>query len=161
MGRPGAAFARCLQVPSYPRRCLPRFKRAQRFFRQFARGGEAVAPGCIGHSRIGPGFGCFTLHRRQPQHTAVFLRRAAVLAKTFVAVARLRGLHDGVDGADHGHAVAPGMVASQQVTPQAVAHERLRGDKHLRLGAAKAVNALLRVTNDKHTRCPARTAIAA
>ena len=55
------------------------------------------------------------------------------------------------------------MVAAQEVTTKAIAHKCLCGDKDLRLGAAKAVDALLGVTHDEHagrSRAPARARIA-
>ena len=73
--------------------------------------------------------------------------------KAFVGIMGLRGLHHGVDGANHGFAVAPGVVAGQQIATQAIADKHLRGYKHLGFRPAKAVNALLGVTHNKHTRC--------
>ena len=81
-------------------------------------------------------------------------------AETLITIAGLCGLHHGVDAANHGLAVAPGVVAGQQVTAQAVTHKRLRGHEHLGFRPAKAVNALLGVAHNEHARCLACAYIA-
>ena len=84
-----------------------------------------------------------------------------MVAKTVVAVVLARLAHDGVDRANHRQRVAPGVVAAEQVAAQPLDDKGLRGAKHLRLGAAKAVNALLGITHQKHAGRRARAAIAA
>ena len=77
--------------------------------------------------------------------------------ETLVAIAADRLAHDSVNGCNHCLAAAPGVVAGQHVTAQGLMHKGLRGNEHLRLSAAKAVNALLRVTDDEDAGClPAR-----
>jgi hypothetical protein len=61
---------------------------------------------------------------------------------------RLRRAHDGVDGLQHGGRVAARVVAGQQLAAQALG-EALRGAEHARVGAAKAVDALLGVAHDE------------
>jgi hypothetical protein len=43
------------------------------------------------------------------------------------------------------------VVTAEQVATQPVAHEGLCGNEHLRLGTAKAVDALLGIAHDEHT----------
>ena len=80
--------------------------------------------------------------------------------ETLVSIVLTGCAHHGVDGCDHGFTVAPGVVAGQQVTAQAIAHERLRGNKYLGFCPAKAVNALLGVTHNEHARCLSRAHVA-
>ena len=82
-----------------------------------------------------------------------------MLAKTFVSIRRARLPHRGVDGVDDGHRVAARVVAAEQVATQTFDDKFLGRDKHLRLGATKAVNALLRVTDQKHAGRPACAAV--
>ena len=147
------------QVLGNPARDLAGFAGAQGFFRHFARGGEAVTP------RIGTGLGsCFGRagDGRQFAHATRQLRTGGVRAKALVTV-KLHGVqHGGVDGGNHPGGVAPGVVAAQQITTQPVAHKSLGRLEHLRLGAAKAVNALLGVAHNEHAgrRGPLRAAAA-
>ena len=75
--------------------------------------------------------------------------------KTLIPIAGGRLAHHSVDSANHGLAAAPGMVTGQQLTFERVTHKSLRRDKHLRLGPAKAINALLGVPHDENTGCGA------
>ena len=76
-----------------------------------------------------------------------------MVAKAVVAISFSRLRHRGVDGGYDGHRVAARVVAAQQVATQPFDDKFLRGNKHLWLGAAKAVNALLRVADQKHAGC--------
>ena len=67
--------------------------------------------------------------------------------ETFVAIHITRMAHHRVDRIDHSQAVPAGVVAGQQIALQGFLHKRLRSDENLRLGAAKPINALLRVTD--------------
>ena len=58
--------------------------------------------------------------------------------------------HHRVDSGNHLRGVAPGVVAGEQVAFKPLAHKGLRRLEHLWLGAAKAVNTLLRVAHQKH-----------
>ena len=74
-----------------------------------------------------------------------------MIAKAFIAVS-LSGLpHHRVDGGDHRHRIATGVIAAEQVATQTFNDKFLRRQKHLRFCPAKAVNALLRVADQKHT----------
>jgi hypothetical protein len=119
-----------------------------------------------------PGFGA-VLHvarfgvragrdRRQAQQPARVARLGAVRAKAARVALRLRGLHDLVHHSEHAPRVAPRVVAAEQVAAERRAHKVLRRDEHLRLGAAKAVDALLGVTHDEHAgrRTAARARVA-
>jgi len=80
-------------------------------------------------------------------------RFGGVVTKARRLLLRLGLPHDGVDGGNHALRVAARVVAAQEVTTQAIAHKCLCGDKDLRLGAAKAVDALLGVAHDEHAGC--------
>ena len=62
----------------------------------------------------------------------------------------MRGQQGGIGGAHHAVRAAARVLASQPVAFQRLAHKGLGGLKHLRLGAAEAVNALLGVAHDEH-----------
>ena len=97
---------------------------------------------------------------RQAQHAAGGGGFGGVAAVAVPRALFLRLLHHGVDGADDGRGVAPGVVAGQQVAAQAVANEGLCRAEHLRLGAAEAVDALLGVAHDEHARRLTRAGVA-
>ena len=78
-------------------------------------------------------------------------------AKTVIAIASHGRTQSRVYRVNHGRRIAPGMVATEQVAAQSVHHKFLRRAKHLRLGTAKAVNALLGVAHQKHAGRTART----
>ena len=58
--------------------------------------------------------------------------------------------HRRVNSGHHLAGIAPRVVATEQVAAQPFAHKRLRRAKHLRLGPAKPVDALLGVADDEH-----------
>ena len=125
------------------------FTHALGFFGLVAGFGEAVAPGQRVAAcalaiviRIGNG--------RQAQQLAGVFRFGGVVAEACGLVLRLGLPHDGVDGGNHALRVAARVVAAEQVAAQPIAHKGLRGDEHLRLGPAKAVDALLGVAHDEH-----------
>ena len=113
--------------------------------------GQAVAPG----QRVAGGAASIARivvigDGGQAQQLAWVFRFGGVVAEACGLVLRLGLPHDGVDGGNHALRVAARVVAAQEVTTQAIAHKCLCGDKHLRLGPAKAVDALLGVAHDEH-----------
>ena len=127
---------------------LRAFAHALGFFGLVARLGQAVAPGEGVSARTTIGI------RRQDggqaqQHAGVG-GFGGVVAKAAGLVLRLGGAHGVVHGGDHARGVAARVVAAQQVPAQPALHKGLCGDEHLRLGAAKAVDALLGVAHDEH-----------
>ncbi len=129
-----------------PVRSLARLQRAQGFFRQFARGREAVAPCVI---RGGFRLACRAWDGRQLADQTRLRGTGGVRAKAFIAIGLGRVTHSGVDGGDDAGGVAPGVVATQQVATQAVAHKGLGRLEHLGFRPAEAVNALLGVAHDE------------
>ena len=131
-----------------PVRGLAGLQRAQGFFGDFTRRGQAVAPfaGRIRRPR-GPS---------RPQDdgqladSARQIRTGGVVTKAFVRIRLRRIAHRRVDAGNHAGGVAPGVVAAEQVTAQRVMDEGFGGLEHLRFGAAKAVNTLLRVAHNKN-----------
>jgi hypothetical protein len=144
-------------LPGNPRGGLARFARAQGFFGQFARRGQAVAP--AGGQRRSFLFVLVAGNRRQAAHGAGQARGRGVFAKAVITVGLARRGHGGVDGVYDRLGVAPRMVAAEQIAAQAVHHKGLRGAEHLRLGAAKAVNALFGVAHQKHAGRRARARV--
>ena len=147
-------------LPGNPRGGLTRFERAQGFLKQFARRRQAVAPS-VGLRRIALGWPASEPgNRGQAPGFALPGRVGGVVPKAVVAVCCAGLSHDGVDRGHHVLRIAAGVVATEQIAAQPFHHKGLRGAKHLRLGAAKAVNALFRVTNQKHAGRGTRAAIA-
>ena len=147
-------------LPGDPRCGLARFQRAPGFFRQLARGGQAVAPdvgGCVRVVAVLIGRRTSGNGRQASQHAWLF-GRCGVRPETVITVGLGGCGHHGVDGLDHTHGIAAGVVAGQQVATQRGADKSLCGDEHLRLGPTKPVNALLGVPDQKHAgrrTCPA------
>ena len=149
----------CSDLRGHPCGGLGAFAHALGFFGFVARFGQAVAPGEWVGAAVAIGIAitiaiAIVLTWRQDggqtqQHTGVF-GLGGVVAKTAGFVLCLRSPHDVVDRVNHARGVAAGVVAAEQVAAQAIAHKGLRGDEHLWLGAAKAVNALFRVAHNKH-----------
>ena len=84
-------------------------------------------------------------------------------AKALVIISLHSVQHGSIHGVNDSRRVAPRVVTTQHITPQTVAHKGFGGLEHLRLGAAKAVNALLGVAHNEHAggsgpRCPTATA---
>ena len=75
-----------------------------------------------------------------------------------VAIALYRSLHGGVHRGDDAAGVAARVVAAEHIAPQCLMHKGQRGLEHLRLGTAKAVNALLGVAHNEHAGCRASAA---
>jgi hypothetical protein len=74
----------------------------------------------------------------------------------------LRIAHRRIDQSDHGLRVAMRVVAIEQVAVEPLLDELLGRDEHLRLGAPKAIDALLRIADDEHAgAAPAGARIAA
>ena len=71
-------------------------------------------------------------------------------SKPVIAVGTGSLRHHGVNGFNHLGGVAARVVAGEQIAPKPVPHKRLRCAKNLRLGAPEAVDALLRVADQKH-----------
>ena len=132
-------------LPGYPARCLPSLQSSERFFGQFARCGQAVAPfqslRCLAFFSTRDG--------RQAQHSALVMRCTGMRPKAFITIVDGCVAHHCVDSANYCLAAAPGVVAGQQVTPQYVCDEGLGCDKHLGLSTAKPVNALFGVPHNK------------
>ena len=80
--------------------------------------------------------------------------------ETFKFARLLRQQHHLVDQADDDRRIAPRVVATQQITTQAIGHKSLCRLKHLRFCPAKAVNALLGVAHQEHARRVASARIA-
>ena len=125
---------------------MTRLQRSERFFRQFARRSQAVTPfqGLGDPALFSPQDG------RQPEHPARLCRGCRVRPEAFIAVAVCGVAHDRIDRVNHRQAAAPGVVAGKHVAAKYVTHESLRGNKNLRLSAAKAVNALFGVANNEN-----------
>ena len=86
----------------------------------------------------------------QPVHAATGRCIGGVSAKRPPAILRHRHLEHRIHRRDHLRCVAPGVVAAQQHAIQSIDDEFLRGQKHPRLGTAKAVDALLGVADDEN-----------
>ena len=118
--------------------------------------GQAVAPAAFA--------GILRLFRaqdlRQRKHAPRRGRGRGVLPEILVAPLLLRRQHHRVDGIDHRMAVAARVVAAEHRTAEAGAHELLRCTKHLRIGAAEAVDALLGIAHDEHAGRRRHTGIA-
>ncbi len=136
-----------------PVRGLAALQRAQGFLRRDAWRGEAVAPAggrlirrvfrqVLRRRLPGPG------NLRQHMHATGQGGLGGVAAEVVVLATRLRLAHGLVDQRQHRRRIAARVVATEQVAAE-VAHELLRGDEHLRLGAAKAVDALLGIADDE------------
>ena len=82
-----------------------------------------------------------------------------MLAKAREQLAGVAAEH-AVDRVDHRRRVAARVIARQDAAAEAVAHEPRGRLEHARLGAAKALDALLRITDDEDARgaSPARAA---
>ena len=133
-----------------PVRGLAALQRAQRVFRRDARCGQAVAP-TRGRAVFLVGLvGAWNL--RQRIDTAGLCRLRGVAAEVVVFALRLRRAHGLVDQFEHRGRIAARVVAAQQVAAK-VTHKGLRGDEHLRFGAAEAIDALLGVTDDEQAGC--------
>ena len=81
-------------------------------------------------------------------------------AKAVELTLRLCLPHHLVHQLHDGGRVAPRVVAAQALTAEVIHHKLLRGHEDLRLGTAKAVDALLGVTDDEDAGrlCPATRA---
>ena len=140
------------QVLRHPAGGLRAFPGAYVFLGLVTRCGQRVAP----HGGVSVVIARFGLRQRQAQHLACGGRFCSVHSVAFVARVGC-SLHDTVDSGQHAACVAARVVAAQHHAAQGAAYKFCRGHKHLRLSAAKAVNALLGVAYDKHAGCAART----
>src|SRR6185369_10389438 len=93
-----------------------------------------------------------TIDARQRRHLArsegADLGRVPAKAREQVA----GSAEHAVDRLDHRRRVAARVIAGQDAAAEALAHERRRRLEHARLGAAEAIDALLRVADDEDTR---------
>ena len=136
---------------------LAAFQRDEFLFKNHAGCGQTVAPNVFSIVRS-----CFfngiALDLRQIVHRSHGRGLCAMAPEVLILPRRLRALHGRVDGGYHLWRVAPRVVAAEQVAIQPLHDKLLRGDEHLRLGATKAVDALLGVAYDEDAGCPARGA---
>ena len=139
----------CLQALSQPRCGLLAFAGGDFFFGIGLGRGQAVAPGGVG---IGCGAGGFfrAFDYGQGQHATCCVGGGGVRAKVAEMPLRLCCQHRGIDGLQHGRSIAAGMVATENGALHAVLHKVARRAKHGRVGAAKAVNALLGVAHNEY-----------
>ena len=89
--------------------------------------------------------------QRQPDYAALLRALSRVTAK-FIRQFSGRFRHHRVNHLHHALRIAPRVVAREQRALQAIAHKARSRFKHLRLGAAKAINTLLGIAHDEHAR---------
>ena len=145
-------------LPGDPGSGLAGLQAAQGFFLQLARCGQAVAPQRVWLGGISVVCRQRAGNCRQPAKAAGVARGSGVRTKAVIGVAARGFIHHRVDRGDHSHSIAPGVVAGQHIAAKGGNHKCLRGLEHLRLGAAKTVNALFWVAHQKHAGrwpCPA------
>ena len=144
---------------------LPRHQRrflfAQDDLRLEARSRQRVAPGRH-RARIGPTYSTVARVARQRLDRAV--RRSdfrRMRTKAFEFALRNGGAEDSIDRADDAGRVPTRVIAGEDAALEAVADEARRGFEDARLGAAEAVDALLRIADDEDAgRRPAARAAA-
>ena len=149
------------QLLRNPVRRLARLQGAQGFLRQFARGQQTVAPRGVGRPALvglstvgcGPRQTLWPCNRGQFANKPWLASAGGMRSEALVTIGLHRLRHDRVHDGDDPGGVAPGVVAAEQIALQTVAHKGLGRLEYLRLGPAKAVDALLGVTHDEHTRC--------
>ena len=171
----GAHRSRPLCAPNQ-RTTLPREQRlhgsgherglafAQHFFGFGARGGQRVAPHgrCIASQRLRwPQHAADAEHARAGRRSDLGADLGGVGAEAAELAGRAGLREHAVQRRDHFGCVAPRVVAFEQRATQRLHHELARGLEHAWFGAAKAVDALLRVTDDEHARRPLAAGAAA
>ena len=120
------------------------------FFKLLFRLGQAVAPNRL--SRIVRLFFRHAFNLRQTHDSSRHRNLGAVRSVVRILLHVLRLQHHGIHRLHHLHGIAPCVVAAEQIAFQTVFHKSLRRNKHLRFGTAEAVNALLGVAHNKHSR---------
>ena len=132
-----------------PLRSLARLAHAQGVFGLLPRLGQGVAPNQIAR-HVFLRVWIVSWNGGQAGHAAGLCAAGGVGSKTCEFARFLRLCKHSVDRRQHGRRVAAGVVTSQGIATQAFDHKALGGLKHLRLGAAKAVDALLGVADDEN-----------